>query len=317
MEDGDFDGSKEMIYQIIKDTPWDNDAAFNAGWAKLSEGKIVEGYTLLDRGREKGPNGWIWGDKEAQSPQAQWRGNPDCTVMLRLERGLGDQFHQVRYARQLKAKGCTVIVSCHPQVAEVMHHADGVDAVVNHDCSMGVVHDYYFPAMSAPMYLGKKSIKDTAYIPRSHPTIPGRVGLCWQGNVAYEHQTKRKFPPELLFHAMKGRAPEFINLQKGEGIEHKPDWVHMVDLTNWTATARAVSSCEYVVTSCTSIAHISGAMGVPTFVILPMIPYYIWSVPGVTSPYYKSVTLFRQDNVDDWLTPFQQLGSCLEDRHAD
>lgn len=315
---GDFDKSKEMVYQLHEDYPWDNDIAFNCGWAKLSDGDIVEGYTLLDRGREKGPNGWVWGDHEFKSSQPVWRGTPNKTVLLRLERGLGDQYHQVRYARELKAKGCTTVVSCSPQLAEVIRHAEGVDVVVEHGAALGVYHDFHLPAMSSPMYMGAESVRGTPYIARPPvDVVPGRVGLCWQGNVAYENQTKRKFPAELLFNTVKGRAPSFINLQKDDGIEHRPDWVELVDLSSWVATAKAMASCELIITSCTSIAHLAGAMGIPTIVIVPMVPYYLWSLPGHQTPYYDSVMLLRQTNADEWLDPFKALATVLEGRLSD
>lgn len=314
---GKYDESKAMAYQLHEDQPWDNDIAFNTGWFKLSDNEIKEGYSLLDRGREKGPNGYVWGDSEMHFNTPVWRGAPNKTVMLKLERGIGDQFHQVRYARELKAKGCTTVVSCSPSLADVICHADGVDVVVQHEAAAGVLHNFHLPAMSSPMHMDEGCIRGEAYISRPPSVIvPGRVGLCWQGNVSYEHQTKRKFPPELLFSAIKGRATEFINLQKDEGIEHKPDWVQMVDLSSWVATASAMASCEYIITSCTSIAHLSGAMGIPTFIIIPIVPYYLWSLPGVKTPYYDSVTLLRQTSVDNWLAPFQELAGYLERRNA-
>jgi len=83
-----------------------------------------------------------------------WNGEENVTVLLRLERGLEDQIHQVRYARDLKKLGCTVIVSCTRTLGEKLRHADGVDVVVQHEVSSGVYHDFYLPAMSAPIQLG-------------------------------------------------------------------------------------------------------------------------------------------------------------------
>ena len=89
---------------------------------------------------------------------------------------------------------------------------------------------------------------------------------------------------------MKNRA-YCINLQRDEGEEYCPDWVEKVDLSSFTASAAAISSCEMVVTSCTCIAHLAGAMGVPTMVIVPVVPYYLWTLPGTSTPYYNSVNV--------------------------
>ena len=114
---------------------------------------------------------------------------------------------------------------------------------------------------------------------------------------------------------MKNRA-SCINLQRDEGAEHCPNWIEQVDLSTWTATAKAIASCEFVVTSCTAVAHLAGAMGVPTKVIIPVVPYYLWTYPGSSTPYYDSLTLLRQTKADDWLAPFIELAGTLETRLA-
>jgi hypothetical protein len=313
--DGDFDKSKRLAYENLLNWPDDSDIAFNAGWAKLSDGDLRRGYELLDKGRET----MVWGDPHFGSTQPIWDGDPDHTVLLRLERGLGDQIHQVRYARDLKAAGCTVVVSCQGQLAPALRHAEGVDVVVQHEAACGVYHDSYLPAMSAPIQLGyttNDNIDGRAYIPCPNvEVVPGRIGLRWSGLPAYEHQTKRLFPHELLFNVVKGRG-ECISLQRDEGSEHRPDWVAEVPLDDWGATCRAIASCEMVITSCTSIAHMAGALGVSTYVMVPHVPYYLWTWPGMDTPYYDSLTLLRQTNNKEWLDPFKALAGVLEERLA-
>jgi len=311
---GDFKKSKRLAYRNLTLYPDDSDICFNAGWAKLSDDKVQDGYFLLDKGRET----LVWGDPHCGSTMPLWDGEENATVLLRLERGLGDQIHQVRYARDLKKLGCTVIVSCTQTLAEILRHADGVDVVVQHEAACGVLHDFYLPAMSAPIQLGYQSSSDidgSPYIPASVDIVPHRVGLRWSGLPAYENQTKRLFPHELLFNVMKDRS-YCINLQRDEGEEYCPDWAEKVDLSTWTATAAAISSCEMVVTSCTCIAHLAGAMGVPTMIIVPVVPYYLWTLPGTSTPYYNSVTLLRQTDPDDWLVPFKQLAEMVVLREA-
>ena len=311
---GDFEKSKRLAYRNLTHYPSDSDICFNAGWAKLSDDEVGEGYFLLDKGRET----LVWGDPHCGSIMPLWDGEENVTVLLRLERGLGDQIHQVRYARELKKLGCTVIVSCHSSLSEILRHAYGVDVVVQHEAACGVLHDFYLPAMSAPIQLGYQSSADidgSPYIPATANIVPHRVGLRWSGLPAYENQTKRLFPHELLFNTMKDRA-YCINLQRDEGEEYCPDWVEKVDLSTWTATAAAISSCEMVVTSCTAIAHLAGAMGIPTMIIVPIVPYYLWTQSGTSTPYYNSITLLRQTDPDDWLAPFEQLAEMLVLREA-
>ena len=128
---GDFEKSKRLAYKNLTHYPDDSDICFNAGWAKLSDDEVGEGYSLLDKGRET----LVWGDPHCGSIMPLWDGEENVTVLLRLERGLGDQIHQVRYARDLKKLGCTVVVSCSSPLSEILRHADGVDVVVQHEAA--------------------------------------------------------------------------------------------------------------------------------------------------------------------------------------
>ena len=302
---GHFVKSKKLAYSNLRKHPDNDDMAFNAGWAKLSDGKVQQGYKLLDRGRAN----MVWGDPHCGSGMPLWEGQENVTVLLRLERGLGDQIHQVRYARNLKALGCRVNVSCSSELAPVIRRAEGVDAVMDHRAACGVMHDYHLPAMSAPIQLGltQEMLDGSSYIkPYSDiDVVPGRIGLRWQGNPLYEHSTKRLFPPDLLFSVLGGR--DCISLQKGEGSELRPRWVKSILLDTWQDTMEAIASCEQVISSCTAIAHLAAAMGIRTTTIIPMVPYYLWTYPGNKTPYYDSMTLYRQTKPDNWNAPFEKL----------
>ena len=309
---GDAVTSKRLCYENLKNFPDNCDIAFNAGWAKLSDGDVENGYTLLDRGRES----TLWGDPLI-STQPIWKGEKG-TVLLQLERGLGDQLHQVRYAKELKKAGCTVIVSCDPHLAPLLNTIPEVDVIIINKVNEGVYHDYTLPAMSAPIQLGYKTndnIDGSSYIPRPDvEVVKGRVGVRWQGRAEYEHQTLRTFPVDLMLDVVKEQ--DCISLQRDVGSEFRPRWMKSVSLSTWKDTAKAVASCELVVTSCTSVAHLAGAMGVPTWNVVPIVPYYLWSYPTYTTPYYDSMTLYRQTKNGSWEEPFKAMNLKKEISNA-
>ena len=78
------------------------------------------------------------------------------------------------------------------------------------------------------------------------------------------------------------------------------------------STANEINKCDFIITSCTSIAHLSAAMGKKTFIMVPLLPYFIWAQPGETSVYYKNVRLFRQITPKSWIEPFKNLKQELE-----
>jgi hypothetical protein len=292
---GDIETSETMINALRISRPDCNRVAFNAGWYSLKNGHLQEGHELLDRGRDED----VFGNK-FDSRMPQWAGEKS-TVLLNLEGGLGDQIHGYRYARNIAAKARRVIVSCSGELAPIF--AEDFP-VVQHEAATGVYHDHWVPSMSAVRSLGYEyaDLDGSSYIQRTAQTIAGRVGVRWSGNPRFEHEQHRLFPAELMFDAVKGF--DCVSLQRDEGADLKPDWMPQAEVSDWSATRKSISQCELVITSCTSVAHLAAAMGIETWIVVPVLPYYLWALPGGTSPYYDSAKVFRQITLGNWAEPF-------------
>ena len=172
-----------------------------------------------------------------------------------------------------------------------------------------VYHDYWVQSMSAPIPLNLEwdDITGKPYIEKIGKSL-GKVGVCWSGNPRFEHEQHRLFPKELMFDAVK--EMDCISLQKDEEV---PKWMEQPSLKSWTDTQMAISQCDIVITSCTSVAHLAGAMGIETWIVVPVLPYYLWTYQGNKTPHYDSVTLFRQEKYGEWEAPFVDIKQKLKD----
>lgn len=307
---GDFKKGWEIAQQIEKTEPENNRAAYNRGLYVLMQGKLQEGMQLLARGRlEK-----VFGNEKPNVPTNIWSGQPNQTVLLYLEGGLGDQIHQLRFVQDIKNRNCKVIVACTGELVKLVSTVPNVMAVVVHEAAPGIYHDSWVPGMSAPICSGieYKDVWGSAYIPA--PTVIKnklKVGLRWQGNPKFEHDHRKYFDPKLLFDAVRGHDVEYVSLQRDEGAQHKPEWVKESKLDGWQDTQQAIAGCDLVISSCTSVAHLAAAMGKPTWIVIPVLPYYLWALPGEKTPWYDSVRLFRQVKYDDWSSVFNSLKNEL------
>ena len=202
-----------------------------------------------------------------------------------------------------------------------------------HGAETHVYHEAWVPAMSAVVPLGYEyeNLDGSAYLSMPSYKVPGarRIGLKWGGNPKFEHEQLRRFPPDSLWGLGFGAADVF-SLQKefdGSGLPR-------LNMDTWEETASSIASLDLVITSCTSIAHLAGALGVETWVIVPILSYYIWAPPGwraglaeargapagaprQRSPWYDSVRLFRQEKHGDWTAPFAKVQTALNERMAD
>jgi len=313
---GKLDEAARLGDELGREEPRNDRAAFNRGWYELRKGKLLDGHRLLVRGRNED----VFGNPNPGSPMPLWDGKSKGTVLLNLEGGLGDQIHGAGMVRYIVNKGCDVVVACSPELMGLFRDVPGVSAVVVTGAAGGVLHDFWVPAMSAviPLELQYADVDGSPYI--SKPLTPLnkklRIGLRWQGNPKFEHEQHRLFPSSKLFDAVKDIEADFISLQRDEGSQHKPEWVKEVPLQHWGDTRHAIATCDLVITSCTSVAHLSAAMGVNTWIIIPILPYYLWAKPGNKSEWYDSVTLFRQTTYGNWDEPFKRVKENLGDTNG-
>ena len=308
---GDFKEAWRLAEKIKLEQPDNLRAQYNRGWYLLRQGKIQDGYALMDRGRIAG----VFGNSPPDVPTPKWDGKAKGTVLLNLEGGLGDQIHQIRYAKDIAERGCTVIVACSGPLVPLFANIEGVTAVVQHNAAFGIYHDYWVAGMSAVVPLGFElsDISGKPYLnkPDIERGSKKRIGLRWQGGTQFEHEHHKKFPYELMFEAVKDTDAEFISLQRDEGVEDRPKWAKEVSLDTWKDTQKAVASCDLVISACTSISHIAAAMGINTWVVTPVLPYFLYAQDGETTPYYDSMKLFRQKEFAKWEAPFNLIKEKL------
>ena len=311
---GDFAEGWRLSGKLHSERPNDHRAAYNRSWYLLKQGQIGEGYKQMDRGRYCG----IIGERRPETPAPEWDGKTKGTILLYCDHGLGDQIHQVRYARDLVARGNKVVVCCSGSLAGLFAGIEGVSAVVQVRAEFGVFHDFWCYGMTAPNYLGYEmsDLRGDPYIVKP-TTIKGRkkrIGIRWQGNSKFEDDHNKKFPYGMMFNAIKDADAEFISLQRDEGADVCPAWVKQVPLNTWEDTRNAVASCDLVISSCTSVSHLAAAMGVETWVVIPVMGYYLYALDGDKTPYYDTMTLFRQEVFGEWDAPFDRIRNRLGEK---
>lgn len=307
----------EAVLRTIIDDPR---AQFNLGWYLCRQGRWSEAAVCLDTGRILN----CYGSPPLRNGRPIWNEHPldGKTLHLRCEGGFGDEVIGVRWARNFAALGARVHVSCSPGLASLFARAPGVTAVTSFVGADHVHCDYWMPAMSCARwfqpdgrvpYLNVDPFKDKAW-KEFLDCEKVKIGFKWAGNPKFEGEQHRKFPVKhMLKLTREFPNVQFYSLQVGNDLIDLPP--HVVDLgpelKDWDDTAAAVSNMDLVVTSCTGVAHCAAAIGVPTWVVVPVMPYYLWAAPGDGSAWYDSVRLFRQQEFGNWDHPFDAVTEAL------
>ncbi len=248
------------------------------------------------------------------------------------EQGLGDIIQFCRYLLLVKQKGAEVIFSVKPKMHTLLKTLDKDIVFVDIDPDENSI-DFETPLMSLP-YLFNTDLNSipsmTSYLSVDHDRVISwknrlakdsfKIGICWQGS-----KTKidfgRSFPLTLFKDISKLPNVELISLHKGEGEKQIEDInfdlkVLGNDFDNgedaFIDSAAVISNCDLIITSDTAIAHLSGALGCPTWVVLKKIPDWRWMLDRNDSPWYTSMKLYRQKERDDWEEVFKTIKKDLK-----
>ena len=140
------------------------------------------------------------------------------------------------------------------------------------------------------------------------------VGVSWKGNKKHFYDESRSINLKLFSKLFKNKKITFLIIDKevsskDSNFLKKFSNVLLCDnlIKNWIDTAIIVSRLDKVITVDTSLAHISGALGVPTKILISKVPDWRWGLKEKKTEWYKSVELIRQDKNGDW----KSIINCL------
>jgi hypothetical protein len=149
--------------------------------------------------------------------------------------------------------------------------------------------------------------------------IPGvKAGIAWQGNPEYAADAVRSFRLADLEPLAQIPGVTLVSLQKGHGTEQLATaGFPLVDLGpryaagDWEETAAVASMLDLVIGCDSSLVHLAGALGRPTWVALTKVADWRWGLEGETTPWYPTARLFRQDRPHDWAGVFRRMAGAL------
>lgn len=323
---GRFDEGWKIAEELERIDPTDRRAKFNRGWFLINQGQWQEGFQCLEYGRSLN----VYGSGKLQTSKPIWDGTDltGKTVIISLEAGYGDNVIQARFATEVWRRGGKCILNCDKTLHSLFLRIPGVDSCITIDQVQSTYHDFWIPGFSCSWIFGHtvETIPNEPYLFAKPESVEiwksiiksdkPKIGIRWSGNPKFEHQQFRIFPPELLINIYKNRDHlQFFSLQRDTDIRELPEQITDLQhiLISWEDTAACIENLDLIITSCTSIAHLASAMGKPTWVIVPILPYHIWAYGGKHSPWYtEETTVFRQTKFGMWTNTFEELSQELD-----
>ena len=265
--------------------------------------------------------------------QPMWLGQESIAgkaILLHVDEGLGDTIQFVRYVPDVAARGARVILAVERPVVALLSGFPGVSQCLAFSDPLPAF-DMHCPIGSLPMIFNTRLETipaATSYLPAPHamrvqawnarlgPHDRLRVGLVWSGSRTHRNDHNRSTSLATMSRILDVDAT-FVSLQKDIRDNDKAA-LAASNVTDWTAelsdfadTAALVTCLDLVITVDTSVAHLAGALGCPTWVLLPWTPDYRWLLNRDDSPWYPSVRLFRQSERRDYQGVLNRVRSEL------
>lgn len=260
-----------------------------------------------------------------------WKGEKtDKNLLVQFEQGYGDSIQFFRYIKTAKPLVGKIIFNVQEGMTDLFKSSvedDDIEITDRHTLKYASPFHYQIPLMSLPYvlksqfedipfaegYLKADENKVKAYKEKYFNNDALKIGICWNG--AKNGNKLRDIPLETFYPLTKLENVAVYSFQKkfgSEQLENIPEDVKIVNLgetfENFSDTAAAMANVDLFITSDNSVFNLAASMGIKTFVLLNKFCEWRWFDDDETTPWYKSVRIFKKKNEkDSWNSLIQKV----------
>lgn len=265
----------------------------------------------------------------------------DKKIFVYYEQGLGDSLQFCRYIKLLANKGAKVIFMVQKSLQYLLTDFDENIEITIDEKKISQC-DYYCYLLDLPMVFNTNSNNIPDKIP--YIKLPNKfvdswkyklnsenfkIGINWSTdskavNLAQSYKDDRKdrsFKLEDIKDFFLLENVEFISLQKEIDEKEDEKFLKKIKIFKnidqhhpFIDTAAIILNCDIIITCDTSVAHLSGALGKETLLLLPYNNYWTWGINENRSVWYNNMLLFRQKKINEWQEPVFELLEYLKKR---
>ncbi len=322
-----FAAAAECFEKALQIDPSHKLALWNRCLSRLRHGDFEQGW----------PDFELRWAQPAMVPRSfdkpRWDGSPlrGKTILVYAEHGLGDTIQFMRYLPLVQHLVGKVIFECQVALFGLLSNIKGIDLLIPAGMPLPLF-DVHVSLLSLPSFF----LQPHAFIPNEIPylvadpkrvehwrrnlqSMPGfKVGISWQGSLNQKNDC-RSIPLAEFMPLGWLENCHLISLQVGAGTDQLRSWAGsypIVEISDRLGAVRdiqdsaaIIKNMDLVVTIDSAVAHLAGALGVPVWVVLPLVPCWRWLIDRPDSPWYHTMHLFRQNKPGDWQEVFERIAA--------
>ncbi len=269
------------------------------------------------------------------------------TVLVQREQGLGDEIMFASCLNEFASSGATCVVHCDRRLVSLFRRSFPQLEVIGslreleaEDGSLRRAIDCWVPIGSLPgryrrtradfaraaAFLRADAQKAALWRERLAALGPGpKVGIAWRGGLYKTGRAMRSLSLEALQPLLGVPGARWINLQHRVHADELEQMRagHGVQIAHWDdaladldETAALMLGLDLVITVCSTVVHLAGALGRPVWTLTPHAPAWRYLFDGDSMPWYPDVRLFRQRSEGDWRDVVTRVAVALHARQA-
>lgn len=238
-------------------------------------------------------------------------------ILVWHEQGYGDSIQFCRYLNQISEAGGDVVFFAQQPLVRLLKESLPFKIV---DCMSAIGRiDYQIPLLSIPRLFSINPYllpNEGPYLNAPQSMIDQwrrrlkiengdslNIGLAVSGSNLHIGNSIRSID---LSYFSKIDA-KFYLIQKDlndeslQWISQNSNYINCGDLIeDFCDSAAILRSMDLVISVDTSLAHLSGSLGIKTLLLLPKVSEWRWFLDSETTPWYKTMTLLGQDRHHEW-----------------
>lgn len=278
-------------------------------------------------------------------PFRQWRGEPapNDTLLILADQGIGDEIMFASCFSDALARVRHCVIECEPRLEALFRRSFPSATIIPSDRRFDGRWLEGAPEPTLQIFGGDLPAlfrqNDAAFAAcgpylRPDPELVAhwkerleadlghglKVGLSWRGGTPATRTRTRTMRPADLAPLLRTSNCRFVNLQYGDyGSElaelqrhaSQPILDYPEAQRDQDQLAALVVALDVITTVCTSLVHLTGALGRPVYVLTPYSPTWRYTADRDRLPWYASCHLYRQQSIGDWAMPCRKLSDDL------
>lgn len=317
------DAALPFFNKALEIDPNDPTFRLNESVAQLLRGDLLNGWKNYDAR-------WYYQSEVSFKPNlpgTEYNGTQPVDgkiVCVYCEQGFGDSIQFIRYVKLLQSLGAKILLITRPQLVKLFqYNFPDIEIRTGYE---NLAYHYHVPLLELPKcfnttietipypdpYLTVSENVVQKYEQQLGPKSKRRVGIVWSSNAIAFITRFRQVPLEPFLQSLHDTGCEIVNIEFDVSNEEKQLLdkynVKVVEQDSFEDTAALIKTLDLMVTVDTVYAHLAGALGIPTYVMLADYGMdWRWFLNRSDSPFYSCVKLFRQHGDSDWKPVFKDI----------